>query len=138
MIHYKLAVDPQIRELYPDYQCLVIYAASLNNREIDGYSKSVLRAAEEHARSHFAENALADHEHLRAWHEAFRKFGAKPKRYLCGAEALLQRVLNGSEVPSISPLVDLYNAVSIKHVIPVGGEDWDQLTGDLRLLRAKG
>lgn len=30
-------------------------------------------------------------------------------------------------------LVDLYNAVSVRHVVPVGGEDADRLQGALRL-----
>lgn len=34
--------------------------------------------------------------------------------------------------------MDTYNAVSLRHVIPVGGDDLDQLRGDLRLVRAAG
>ena len=60
--------------------------------------------------------------------EAFRAFGAKPKRYQCSAEALIRRGL-----PSISLLVDLYNAVSVTHAVPVGGEDIDHVVGTVRL-----
>ena len=69
-----------------------------------------------------------DHPHLLAWREAFRAFGAKPKRYQCSAEALIRR-----GVPSISLLVDLYNAVSVVHAVPVGGEDIDHVVGTVRL-----
>ena len=44
----------------------------------------------------------------------------------------------GRAVPRINALVDTYNAVSLRHVIPVGGEDLDQLSGELRLVRADG
>ena len=72
------------------------------------------------------EYAPVDHPHLIAWREAFRAFGAK--RYQCSAEALIRR-----GVPAISRLVDLYNAVSVSHAVPVGGEDVDRVVGTVRL-----
>ena len=35
-------------------------------------------------------------------------------------------------------LVDLYNAVSVRHVLPVGGEDLAGFMGPIRLIRASG
>jgi DNA/RNA-binding domain of Phe-tRNA-synthetase-like protein len=75
--------------------------------------------------------APSDHPHLLAWREAFRSFGAK--RYLCSAEALIRR-----EPPAINRLVDLYNAVSMAHAVPVGGEDLDRVAGPVRLVFAAG
>ena len=46
-------------------------------------------------------------------------------------------MLKGGALPRINALVDTYNAVSLRHAIPVGGEDLDQLQGDLRLVRAE-
>lgn len=53
-------------------------------------------------------------------------------------EALLARTLKGQDLPAINRVVDLYNAVSVRHVLPVGGEDWDRLDGDLVLMEATG
>ena len=39
---------------------------------------------------------------------------------------------------SINPLVDIYNIVSLKHALPVGGEDLDTFVGDLRLCVTEG
>ena len=77
-----------------------------------------------------ADPAPLDHPHLLAWREAFRAFGAKPKRYQCSAEALIRRP---DGLPSINRLVDLYNAVSVAHAVPVGGEDIDRVEGVVRL-----
>jgi DNA/RNA-binding domain of Phe-tRNA-synthetase-like protein len=38
----------------------------------------------------------------------------------------------------VNRLVDLYNAVSVRHLVPVGGEDLDRLQGPLRLAVAGG
>jgi DNA/RNA-binding domain of Phe-tRNA-synthetase-like protein len=79
--------------------------------------------------------APLDHPHLVAWREAFRAFGAKPKRYQCSAEALIRRA---DDFPRINRLVDLYNAVSVKWAVPVGGEDIDGVVGTVRLVFARG
>ena len=61
--------------------------------------------------------------HLAAWGELFKKFGAKPQRTPCSAEALRKRVARDGNLPTIDPVVDLYNAISIRYAIPVGGEN---------------
>jgi DNA/RNA-binding domain of Phe-tRNA-synthetase-like protein len=78
------------------------------------------------------------HPHVAAWREAYRSFGSKPSKYLSSVEALLSRTLKGNDLPPINAIVDLYNAVSIRHVLPVGGEDRDTLTSDLVLRFAEG
>lgn len=56
----------------------------------------------------------------------------------CSIENLLKRVLKGNPVGSISPSVDLYNAISLKYALPLGGEDLDTFEGDLRLRITEG
>ena len=73
-----------------------------------------------------------------AWRAAFSGFGAKPSRYPSSAEALVGRVLKGQPLPRVNVLVDLYNAVSVRHVVPLGGEDADRLEGALHLTVADG
>ncbi|KQN61884.1 hypothetical protein ASE99_21655 [Serratia sp. Leaf51] len=76
--------------------------------------------------------------HLNAWAEVFRAFGAKPKRTPCSAEALRKRVLKDGTMASLDPVVDLYNAVSIRYAVPVGGENVAAYTGRPRLVVAEG
>ena len=71
-----------------------------------------------------------------AWREAYRAFGSKPQRTRNSLEALLRRVPDG--LPRINRLTDLYNAVSVLHEVPVGGEDLDRYVGGARLIRATG
>jgi DNA/RNA-binding domain of Phe-tRNA-synthetase-like protein len=67
--------------------------------------------------------------HLQAWADVFRVFGAKPQRTPCSAEALRKRVLKDGSLPAIDPVVDLYNAISLRYAIPVGVKIW-RLTSD--------
>jgi len=77
-------------------------------------------------------------DHLAAWDEVFKAFGAKPKRTPCSAAALRKRVLKDGSLPSLDPVVDIYNAVSIRYAIPVGGENLAAYSGAPRLTLADG
>lgn len=135
---YHLKIDPRILEQYPEYSALIIYARGLSNKPGDENSSKLLREAESKQRAAFGDEKPATHPHIAAWRQAFESFGAKPKKFLCSVEALLSRTLKGNDLPTINYLVDLYNAVSIQHVLPVGGEDWERLESDLVLTFATG
>jgi DNA/RNA-binding domain of Phe-tRNA-synthetase-like protein len=74
--------------------------------------------------------------HVAAWRDAYRAFGAKPQRTRNSLEALLRRAASG--LPRVNRLTDLYNAVSVLHQIPLGGEDLSRYTGAPQLIRATG
>jgi len=76
--------------------------------------------------------------HLSDWENVFKAFGAKPKRTPCSAAALRKRVLKDGSLPSLDPVVDIYNAVSIRYAIPVGGENLKAYSGAPRLTLADG
>ena len=137
-MHYQLKLDPRIIEKYPGYKALIVYARGLSNRPSDEYSTQLLRQAENQRRATFANEKPASDPHIAAWRQAYQSFGAKPNKFLCSLEALLSRTLKGYDLPTINYLVDLYNAISLQHLLPVGGEDWDHLTSDLILTFATG
>ena len=135
---YRLVIDSQIFEQFSDYQALIVYAEGLNNFASTEESRALLRSAEQECRVNLTLNTLSQHPHIAAWRDAYRRFGAKPKKYPCSVEALLQRMLKGQDIPAINGIVDLYNALSLKYVLPVGGEDRDKLVSDLHLTYAQG
>jgi DNA/RNA-binding domain of Phe-tRNA-synthetase-like protein len=131
----ELRLGSEVASAYPDYRAGVVVAENLVNRPTDERSARLLHDAADHWRSLAR---AADHPHIDAWRAAFSSFGAKPSRYPSSAEALMQRALRRDDLPRISVLVDLYNAVSVKHAIPVGGEDLDAIAGAVTLMRASG
>ncbi len=135
---HNVSVDPEIFKRFPGYAVGVIYASGVVNSESSAASIAMLREAEAHAREVFGDAKPVSHPHVAAWREAFREFGAKPSKFLCSAEALLGWTLKGNDLPAINAIVDLYNAVSIRHVLPIGGEDRDNLSSDVVLRFASG
>ena len=60
------------------------------------------------------------------------------KRTPCSADALRKRVLRDGTMANIDPVVDLYNAVSIRYAIAVGGENAAAYVGTPTLTLADG
>src|SRR5215831_10938287 len=76
--------------------------------------------------------------HLDAWRAAFRGFGANPKKTLSSVDSLWKRLQKDGSLPPIDPVVDLYNALSVRFGAPFGGEDADLYAGSPRLGFATG
>jgi DNA/RNA-binding domain of Phe-tRNA-synthetase-like protein len=129
-------VDPAVHALRPDYRALLMVAENLVPGPSDHVSDQLLTTATADARQRLGAGGVEDEPHVTAWRETFRGFGAKPKRTRSSVEALLWRLDDG--LPRIDRLTDAYNAVSIAHVVPIGGEDIDHYEGPLRLVRAAG
>lgn len=112
-------IAPEIFALRPDFTALSIAVEGSANRASDAVSAGWLAEAIAglDAAPSWAEA------HLEAWRDAYRSFGAKPKRTPCSAEALRKRVQRDGELRPANAVVDLYNAVSLRYAIPVGGED---------------
>ena len=50
---------------------------------------------------------------IQAWRRAFARMGLKPTQYRCASESLLRRFRKEGSLPTLHPLVDLCNAVSL-------------------------
>ena len=130
------AVDAAVFALRPDYRAMLLAVDGLVPGPSDQTSDSLLQAAETAAAEVLRDRPVDQLPHVAAWREAYRAFGAKPQRTRTSLEALLRRAVSG--LPRVNRLTDLYNAVSVLHQIPLGGEDLSRYTGAPRLVRATG
>jgi DNA/RNA-binding domain of Phe-tRNA-synthetase-like protein len=105
-------------------------------RPSDATSEQLLQRAEKAARDATEHTPVTELPHVAAWREAYRAFGAKPQRTRNSLEALMRRATNG--LPRVNRLTDTYNAISVLHQIPLGGEDLAKYDGPPRLVRATG
>lgn len=129
-------VDPAVFALRPDYRALVIAVTGLAPGPGDDASEAALHAAEATAYGLLAQLPVEEVPQVAAWREAYRAFGAKPQRTRNSLEALLRRAESG--LPRVNRLTDCYNAISVSHRIPIGGEDLSRYAGAPRLIRATG
>lgn len=132
MLSVLPSIDPKIASLAPGFRALSISVEASDIVNPDIAAEALSRACQSLTGATWAEA------HLSAWADVFRKFGAKPQRTPCSAEALRKRVLRDGGMPSIDPVVDLYNAISIQYAVPVGGENVAAYVGAPKLVVADG
>ena len=129
-------VDPSVFELRPDYRVMLLAVDGLVPGASDEVSAALLQKAEASARQALQDQKVETLPHVAAWREAYQGFGAKPNRTRNSLEALLRRAVTG--LPRVNRLTDIYNAISVLHQIPLGGEDLSKYSGPPRLVRATG
>jgi DNA/RNA-binding domain of Phe-tRNA-synthetase-like protein len=114
-------VDAAVFALRPDYRAMLLAVDGSSRARATRTSDALLQAAEAAARQALGGGPAEQLPHVAAWRDAYRAFGAKPTRTRNSLEALLCRAPCG--LPRVNRLTDLYNAVSVLHQIPLGGED---------------
>ncbi|MFF1847385.1 B3/4 domain-containing protein [Streptomyces sp. NPDC058232] len=133
-----LTVSDDVRTLAPGFTYLAVEARGLVNGESNEDSSALLDDATRRLVARLHGRAPHEDPHVAAWRDTYTAFGAKPSRTRNSAEALARRALTDAGLPRINLLVDLYNAISVAHLIPVGGEDTDRIKGAMRLVRSTG
>jgi DNA/RNA-binding domain of Phe-tRNA-synthetase-like protein len=131
----NLNIADIIFDEYPDLILGIVTAHNIDNLQDKAEITEMLRQAEAALSGKFGSTPVIEHPYIATWREAYRKFGAKPKDYPSSVENLTRRVLNGATIGHINNLVSLYNTISLRHILPVGGEDLDKIVGDVLLTR---
>lgn len=125
-------IERSVFDLRPDYRAVLITVDGITPGPGDATSEAMLVEAE----ASIPDSPVEEIPHIAAWRDAYRAFGAKPQRTRNSAEALIRRATSG--LPRVNRLTDIYNAISVRHRLPIGGEDYAKYVGDPRLIRATG
>jgi len=130
-------VGKEIFDLFPGLHLPVAVARGVDNIGESEEVAAFLTQTWRELREGFGYPNAQSHPRIRPWREAFRCLGVSGKQFLSSAEALLRRVLKDDRPFFINPLVDCYNAISLRHLVPAGAFDLDALSGDLVLRRTR-
>lgn len=120
-------------DLFPNLCFGVVAAEGMNNHGEDPAIAALLRERTQALFARLAGSDVREHPHVAVWREAFTKMGLNPNRFPSSIEALAKRVSKGADLPSINKVVDLGNAMSVTHILPMGAHDLDVLPGDIEV-----
>ena len=133
----RFTVDKAVFEKLPDYCVGVVAALGLDNREHNEALEKLLDEAAAGFAAANKESNIRELPGVKACREAFLTLGMNPNKFLCSIEALLTRIAKGKGFPCINAAVDLGNAISIGHRLPIGAHDIDSLEGGLEVRPAR-
>lgn len=123
---FRLSIHKDIFTKLPGLQVFIAVVRNLDPQRVDKEGCKELLAKEwAHCRKLVASYPnVQSHPYLASWRRAYATLGIPSKKFTTSIENLCKRALKpDSEPRSINPLVDLYNACSLKFVTPFGGFD---------------
>lgn len=127
-----LRISPEILRNFSGFKLGIISACGIDNTRSDNQVKQMLQEQQEVIKK-IDKQILLEHPYLVSWRNAYKKFGSNPKEYPPSVDNMVQRIIKGNEIRSISTVVDLYNFISLKYLLPLGGEDIDAVLGNIVL-----
>ena len=127
-----------IARRFPDFRVAVIVATGLEipaDRPV--FLTERITAAERQVRDVYGKVPLSEIPGIACWRHAYRQFGIRKTSYRSAIERLVKNTIAGRALPSVNPLVDTYNAVSLRYILPAGADDLDHVLGDLAFRYAR-
>jgi lysyl-tRNA synthetase class 2 len=125
----KIIVEPQIFEKFPDFTRGIIIVRDIKNAASNAEIEKILQEAiTQEVGRHSVDSALVN-----AWDRVHAAFGSNPNKFPPSIKSLIKRIDKGGSIPFINSVVALFNYISIKHLIPCGGDDVQKIEGNLLL-----
>jgi len=134
----KFKIEPNVFKKFPGLILGVVFANQVDNEGEDTEVLQLIREKEKEIRANYNTETLSQIPRIESWRRAYSSFGAKPKKYKSSVESLYRMILKGVDLRHINNIVDIYNYISIKHMIPAGGDDRAKVEGDIVLKFASG
>jgi DNA/RNA-binding domain of Phe-tRNA-synthetase-like protein len=132
----RFCIEEEVLQMFPNFFRAVVVATGINN--IGPCPELEERLKEQQERMKLDSSIdPATHPRLLAWKDAYRQFGSNPNKFTPSIVFLAKQVKSGKTVRSISPAVDAFNLISMKYLVPSGGDDMTSIEGDVTLGRAK-
>jgi DNA/RNA-binding domain of Phe-tRNA-synthetase-like protein len=132
------SIQKELFDILPDLTIGVVVVRGLNNTRPSEEIEDLLTRAVEETERNFITDKAQDHPRIKPWRGAFSKLGISGSKFPSSVESMARRILKGDPIPRINPLVDLYNSVSIRFLVPMGGHDLDTFEGNVHLRFAEG
>ena len=126
-------VAPEIFQKLPGVCFGIVVVRGINNHVSQPEITEFFEAAQKELHDKLAGRKAKEYPPIFPYREAFQSLEINPNKYPPSIEALASRVEKGKPLPSINPIVDLGNAISLKYAIPLGAHDLDASESDLEV-----
>jgi len=127
----SLTIDMRLKKRFPEIKVPVCEIRGVMVEKLNTMPEKFKEELMEQVRERYDLESLKDEPILRAYRDFFWRVGIDPTKNRPAAEALIRRILQGKNMPSINTLVDSYNLASIKTEIALAAFDAEKLKGDL-------
>jgi len=128
----EISISPEFREKWPVVQLHCIEC----DVEVVPFNDALWKKINElsaHIRTSKKVEEISQTPAIAASRKAYKALGKDPARYRLSAEALMRRVVKGSDLYQINNVVDIINLASVTSGFSIGGYDADKINGAAQL-----
>jgi len=130
----RFTVEDEIFENFKGISFVTIVAENVGEpTDADAVTRILSDGWENAGRSATEYGNPQSHPNIAPWVSHMKALGAPRKKFPSSIEAMVRRAGKGGEPFRISPVVDMYNGISMQNIAPAGGFDMDQMESDLTL-----
>lgn len=130
-MHFR--INPLIFERFPGLHIGLLLVKNIHKSTDTKAINDLLLATQSVLNKELTTSQVTKHPLITCWKEAYKNFGVRSKDYPSSIENLATRITKGAILKPINTVVDLYNTVSLKYLLPVGAQDLDAIHGDIQL-----
>ncbi len=133
----SLKYSREIKNKFPELKALTSLVKGVNvkkkSEKLQDFKEELYRKV----REDYSLEKLKNVSIFRAYRDFFWEINIDPTKTRPASEALVRRILQGKELPTINTLVDAYNLASVSSGIPLAAFDNHTLEGDLKMRFAR-
>ncbi len=133
----KLIIDNSICDLIEDTWIGIGLITNVTTETSHTEQINDLRLIENEIRSKFISTDITKHPIIRAYRDFYWRIGIDPTKQRPSSEALLRRILQNKNIPSINNVVDAGNMASLITLISIGLYDSESIEGDITFRLSK-
>ena len=134
----RFSIQQGLFDILPDLTIGMVLAMGVDNTHYSKEIDDILTQGIEEMRRNLKVDRVQEHPRIKPWRITFSKIGISGSKFPSSIESMARRIFKGDPFPKINPLVDLYNSISLKYVVPMGGHDLDTLEGNIHLRFTEG
>ena len=129
----KFKVYDEVFKKLPDLYFGVVVGNQINNQQHIPEIYDLMKNEMSQVKNNLTGVNLKEYQGIQPYRDAFNKVNLNPNKFMSSVEAMVKRVSKGNVLPSINPVVDLVNRISLKYILPMGAHDLDALEGEIAI-----
>jgi len=133
----RFKVYDEVFEKLPDLCFGVVVGYQINNKQNIPEIYDLMKNEMSKVKNNLKGINLKEYQGIIPYRDAFNKLNLNPNKFMSSVEAMVKRVSKGNVLPSINPVVDLGNSISLKYILPMGAHDLDALEGEIAVRFSK-
>lgn len=129
----KFKVYDEVFKKLPDLYFGVVVGNQINNQQHIPEIYDLMKNEMSQVKNNLTGVNLKEYQGIIPYRDAFNQLNLNPNKFMSSVEAMVKRVSKGNILPSINPVVDLVNRISLKYILPMGAHDLDALEGEIAI-----